>query len=465
MSVGGPSALGTLLVQRLDAVLGTTLSQQANLATGARPDAVTQAANPEQANAARNEMLRHPREAVDRAASQAGQQGRQSVDQAKLDARASELLQARNAPNTAFTRSAPTTLGQAARTILALLTQYGDQPASVQGKRPLFGQSAGQAAGPGASAAGTAQQDDSVQQRTVQGAEARPGQSGQAGTSAGPDAGAAKGAPTAGGTPGTPASATGAAQGTVAMAQGPAGSVAGQLAQALSQALQGSGMFYESHLSQLATGRMTAQQLMQEPQAAAGRQAQAEPAAQQAATQAEQSATRGAAGETSTQAGAARGGDSGQAPAPAPASSMSGLDPQTHLLVRQQLEVLANQTFAWRGEAWPDAPMEWEIGRREEQAEGGAEGQNMNWATRIAIHLPRLGQVEARLTLSGQQLVMHVVAPESAGVLDEHAETLRSRYTAQGLTLSQLSIARTAAPAQAEATPPEPPFVSDEEQP
>ncbi|MBB5213370.1 hypothetical protein HNQ49_000036 [Parapusillimonas granuli] len=449
MSVGGPSGLGTLLVQRLDAVLGTTLSQQANLATGARPDAVTQAANPEQAHAARNETLRHPREAVDRAASQAGQQGRQSVDKAKLDARAAELLQARNAPNTAFTPSAPTTLGRAARTILALLTLYGDQPAAVQGRRPLLG-GQGQA-GAGTDPAGAARQNEIASASRA-----------QAGAPGGAEAGSAKGAGPGGGAegPGAPSSAAAGARGPAAMAQAPAGSVAGQLAQSLAQALQSSGMFYESHLNLLATGRMTAEQLMREPQALAGR---AEPGA--TAAPAGEAAAKGAgANEAGAQAGAARGGDPAQAAAAPPGSSLAGLDPQTHLLVRQQLEVLANQAFAWRGEAWPGTPMEWEVGRREEPAEAGAEA-GANWATRIAIQLPRLGQVEARLTLSGQQLVMHVVAPESAGTLDEAAEALRGRYAAQGLTLSRLSIAAADTTGGLEPKPLEYPFTPSEGRP
>lgn len=106
MSVGGPSPLGTLLVQRLDAALGTTLSQQANLVTGARPDAVTQPANPERADAARTETQRHPREVVERATSQAEQQGRGAIAKARLDARSAALLLNSNLPNTATTASA-----------------------------------------------------------------------------------------------------------------------------------------------------------------------------------------------------------------------------------------------------------------------------------------------------------------------------------------------------------------------
>src|SRR5690606_19051773 len=126
MSVG-PSALGTLLVQRLDAVLATTLSAQAKIVSGARPDAVSPPSTPERPDAGRNETQRHPRETVDRITAQTEQQGRHAVDRARLDARTAAALLARNAPNTATTPSAPTTLGQAAKTILALLANYPDQ--------------------------------------------------------------------------------------------------------------------------------------------------------------------------------------------------------------------------------------------------------------------------------------------------------------------------------------------------
>src|SRR3546814_9262536 len=84
--------------------------------------------------------------------------------------------------------------------------------------------------------------------------------------------------------------------------------------------------------------------------------------------------------------------------------------------------------------------MEWEIGRRDAQ-DDGASPQTEHWATRINVHLPALGQVQARLTLAGQQLVMHLVAPDSADLLGQHAEALRGRFSAQGLHLGQLSIA------------------------
>ena len=65
MSVNGPSGLGTLLVQRLDAVLGTSLSQQTNLVNGARPDAITQTPEAQRNDAAQNRVTRDTREAIE----------------------------------------------------------------------------------------------------------------------------------------------------------------------------------------------------------------------------------------------------------------------------------------------------------------------------------------------------------------------------------------------------------------
>src|SRR5690606_42078755 len=67
-----------------------------------------------------------------------------------------KLLAARNAPMTAFTASAPPSLGQAAKTILALLHQSPEARPAVSGRAPLLGQAPGQGsagtAGPGSTA-------------------------------------------------------------------------------------------------------------------------------------------------------------------------------------------------------------------------------------------------------------------------------------------------------------------------
>lgn len=303
MSVSGPSPLGALLVQRLGAVLDATAQREPNF--------------------------------------------HQAVDKAQPKTRNTPLLSG-NLPNTASTSSAPTTLGHAAKTILALLAAYPDPHTSVAGRQALLGSSA-----PPAAAAGGAAQPQGHPQ------------------------------------------------------------IASQLAASLKLAVQGSGMFYESHLASLTFGKLSPAQLMQEPQAQITR------TAEQAVTQ----------GNTNTVRA-----DNATQPAFIP-----GLDPQAHGLVRQQLEVLANQSFGWQGQAWPGAEMGWEISRRESDGQDSTEATD-HWATRLTLNLPGLGQVQARINLAGKQLVMHLVSPESAELLDTHAAALRSRYIAQGLQLSQLSI-------------------------
>ena len=412
MSIGAPSNLGTLLVQRLDAVLGTTLGQQANLVSGAGPQAVPQPANPENPTALQNQAQRHPREAVD----QANQQGRQqaAVGKAVRDMRLDNLL-GRGTTFHGTTQSAPTTLGYAARIILALLNQFPQDGQAVRGQSPLLSNAAGGRAAAGGNLAGL------------------PG-----------------GAPGGAGAPaaGAPTAQTGGVAQTwaqLATSLGQPGALAARFAQALSHSVQTSGLFYEAHLAQLAAGKAKPHDLRQEPQgriparpALPGSAAQNLSQNIQQALNAQQSlpppggAPAGSAGADAAQAQAATG-QAHAAPAP-------GIDPQAQLLVRQQLEVLANQAFLWQGEAWPGADMEWEIHRRAQDDDEARDFEGDHWATRLTLHLPTLGEVQARLSLSGDQLVMRLTAPESAERLGQSIEPLRARLLAQGLQASQLSV-------------------------
>ncbi|WP_154583703.1 flagellar hook-length control protein FliK, partial [Bordetella pertussis] len=69
-----------------------------------------------------------------------------------------------------------------------------------------------------------------------------------------------------------------------------------------------------------------------------------------------------------------------------------------------------------------------------------------HWATRLKLNLPRLGTVEARLNLAANQLVLHVVAPDSAAEIGAAADALRQQLSAAGLTLTNLSVDAVAAP-------------------
>src|SRR5690606_20946724 len=101
------------------------------------------------------------------------------------------------------------------------------------------------------------------------------------------------------------------------------------------------------------------------------------------------------------------------------------------------LETLANNAFHWQGEAWPGAAMQWEV--NEDASRHGAD-EPSTWATRLKLQLPSLGDVEARISLAGDRLVLRLVAPESAAVLQDHASQLRENLLAGGLMLTDMTV-------------------------
>ncbi|WP_143277682.1 flagellar hook-length control protein FliK, partial [Bordetella genomosp. 10] len=230
-----------------------------------------------------------------------------------------------------------------------------------------------------------------------------------------------------------------------------AGPQPAQLAQALKQTLQQSGLFYESHLADMAYGQRDAAELAREPQsrlnpdtmprinpAGENRSLLADnlrfglpTTASPMTLQADGQPTHGTATTWS-------GSQPGTPPATPP-----GIHPDAALLVRQQLEVFANQTLAWEGAAWPGAPMWWEIRREQDDAMPGGNPveAGQSWATRLVLNLPRLGTVEVRMNLAGSQLVMNIVAPQSDSEIAQAGAGLRQRMQAAGLTLSDLTVA------------------------
>ncbi|CUI69068.1 Flagellar hook-length control protein FliK [Achromobacter xylosoxidans] len=439
MSVG-PAALGNVLVQRLDAVLGTTMSAaSANQVSGARPDAVSQPGNLDKPGSA-DGSNRDPRQGIQTG----GARGDRPATVIDAKTAAALALAARGLVTSSdTTASAPTTLGTTARAILALLAQYPEAAPAVQGRAPLW------TAPPSAQPTG-APAPQAGQPASQPGAPGQPTAAPAAGQAAAPApapttaaalaAAAAASADPAAETPSTnrparPAGsgegATGArnAEATTHATLAPGAPSAKILGQALRAALQTSGLFYESHLTDLVFGRSNPSQLQQEPQARLTRSG--------VPTDADTARPR-----AESQAGGGRAGDANAAPgntnAPAPGTPVSGIHQDLTLLVRQQLDVLANQALTWQGEAWPGTPMEWEVER--DPYGGDPESAVSTWATRLKLDLPRLGLVDARLNLAGDQIVLQLVAPHSAAEINDSSDQLRSRLLAAGLTLSHLVV-------------------------
>lgn len=456
MSVG-PTALSSVLVQRLDAVLGTQLAQQGVAGSPVRPDAVQPMGAPAGVGDDRGSGLQ---QGAGRAADRAALREAAERAEAAVAARARFV-------STDTTRSAPTSLGQTARTILTLLAQYPETAPAVAGRTPLWLPQSGPAAQPGAAPGDPGQASEPARARNAAGQradQAGAAQSNQtpagralspAATATAPAMAAAPPASALAGRPGMPGGTALTQAGMTAPALpalAGAGPQPAQLAQALQHALQVSGLFYESHLHALAHGRRNRAQVSLEPQSALDPEAapRLNPAGEQrsiladnvryslptaAAPALPQADGLPASGTAPTWSSA----QPAQQPAPPP-----GIHPEATLLVRQQLEVLANQTLAWQGNAWPDAPMWWEIRRDDAQDTAGAQltDASSSWSTRVVLSLPRLGPVEARLSLAGDQLVMHLVAPESQAALAGASAALRSRMEAAGLTLSDLSVSQ-----------------------
>lgn len=442
MSVG-PAALGNVLVQRLDAVLGTTMSAaSANQVSGARPDAVSQPGNLDKPGSA-DGSNRDPRQGIQTG----GARGDRPATVIDAKTAAALALAARGLVTSSdTTASAPTTLGTTARTILALLAQYPETAPAVQGRAPLWtadapapstGTPAQPATGQSNPQQPAAQPAPGAPAPTLPGAPpAGASAASTAAAIAAAAAGAADPAADAPATarPGRPATADGApagakgAEGAAHATLAGAAPSARALGQALRAALQTSGLFYESHLTDMVFGRSNPAQLRQEPQARVTRGAA--PDTEGARPRADTTTPTGrASGEAAAPGGTGT---------PAPAAPVSGIHQDLTLLVRQQLDVLANQALTWQGEAWPGTPMEWEVER--DPYGGDPDSAGSTWATRLKLDLPRLGLVDARLNLAGDQIVLQVVAPHSAAEINESSDLLRSRLLAAGLTLSHLVV-------------------------
>jgi hypothetical protein len=167
----------------------------------------------------------------------------------------------------------------------------------------------------------------------------------------------------------------------------------------LKTALTQSGLFYESHLAQWASGGLQLAELLKEPQGklsrAAGREAPRE------------------------------GGEAAEA---------AIADSRTLPLVKEQLLLLNSGALNWKGEAWPGQEMDLAITARDAE-EGGTEVQ----AT-LSLALARLGGVEAKLRFSPEGFFVEFVCdrPGVAALLKEGGGELRTALASSGLHLTRM---------------------------
>lgn len=146
------------------------------------------------------------------------------------------------------------------------------------------------------------------------------------------------------------------------------------LPQRLRQAMRESGLFYESHLAKWSRGESSLEALEREPQARLAKL---------------------------------------DLP-PANLPELKGLPEDTARIAGRQLMMLEGQPFVWQGQAWPGQPLEWLV--EERQAQAGDDPDAPQWRTQLRLVLPRLGEIQAEISLAAKGLAVRVRAAEATSL-------------------------------------------------
>lgn len=206
---------------------------------------------------------------------------------------------------------------------------------------------------------------------------------------------------------------------------------AARTSQMLAQSLKQSGLFYESHLGRWFGDSYPLEELLKEPQ---GKLSTLKPLLVPGAAQAlldnnqqinalqEHSAALLSAGTRSH-------------------AAETAVDPRALPLVQDQLATLQSNQLLFRGNLCPGQPMEWRIQEREQHRNrSGAEERS--WDTTLSLDLPRLGEINARLTLDGGRIKLQVIAADEKAVatLEQGKGKLVDQLEGAGLVAEEIRI-------------------------
>jgi hypothetical protein len=170
-----------------------------------------------------------------------------------------------------------------------------------------------------------------------------------------------------------------------------------KIASQLHATIDKSGLFYESHLNEWASGQRSLTQIQEEPQNQ-------------------------------------RPGGMGNDPA---------LNADPAKLIPAQLETMEQRKIVWQGELRPGQPMQWEIQEeRRGQSQAGQPEQPTVWQTSVSFEMPGLGKVNAHLRLQGEHVQMHVKTANAAAadVLKQQTMRLSEALEASGTQLDAMRI-------------------------
>ncbi len=244
------------------------------------------------------------------------------------------------------------------------------------------------------------------------------------------------------------------------LAQPPAGqNAAALLAPTLAKSVVQSGVFYEAHQAQWVSGKLSLEQLLQEPQGQRSSPAAFQHAAAEIAARAITTNDRPVTAQSvlqTLQTGAQKVSADGTAPLAANATSLASAGAATSQpaslaqqipdtlrpLVQQQLEAAAANRVFWHGEVWPRQSMDWEIEWDGEREADGHSEDEARWRTALSLTTPRLGRVNASLQLSAKGISIALATPLGASAADlrDAAPALAQALAAAGVPLQSFKV-------------------------
>ncbi|WP_334188506.1 flagellar hook-length control protein FliK [Noviherbaspirillum sp.] len=142
--------------------------------------------------------------------------------------------------------------------------------------------------------------------------------------------------------------------------------------------------------------------------------------------------------------------DSGQHGVAQNTSAPETIKPEAARIVNLQLHTLEQQQVRWQGELWPGVPMQWEVGRQTATREnavgkdgaGGVDYDQASWTSVVRFELPTLGPVAARIILSGDRVQVRVSAAseDTAEALRAHGAALADAMLTAGSPLDHFMV-------------------------
>ncbi len=117
-------------------------------------------------------------------------------------------------------------------------------------------------------------------------------------------------------------------------------------------------------------------------------------------------------------------------------------------LVSQQLAILENQRMSWHGEIWPGQKMDWDVYLQQKESDNSQHafqqqaGGNGPIASEMTLHLPHLGKVSARLSIINGRMRIGILAEQaqSLDILSNQKLSLAKAIERNGQQLDRLTI-------------------------